>query len=173
MSPLALADQLGINIKASESLFKEYAQLFPKLTKWLSDKQKFGLVNGYTRINAPHNGIRWFPLYKDLPTYQEERDWKSYFSIKGEIERASANTVIQGTGAVICKEALVACRELLKGYDGLLLAPIHDELNFEIHEDYAEEFIEKASKLMVEVGNKYVTHVNMAVDSKISDMWVK
>jgi DNA polymerase I-like protein with 3'-5' exonuclease and polymerase domains len=77
------------------------------------------------------------------------------------------------TGAVICKEALVACRELLKSYDGLMLPPVHDELNFEIRDDQVEEFNKKASQLMVEVGNKYVKNVKMEVESTITKFWTK
>ena len=81
--------------------------------------------------------------------------------------------MIQGGGAAICKEAIVVCRELLKSYDGYMLPPVHDELNFEIREDQAVEFAEKAKQLMKEVGNKYVTKVQMEVEVTITDYWTK
>jgi DNA polymerase I-like protein with 3'-5' exonuclease and polymerase domains len=81
--------------------------------------------------------------------------------------------LIQGCGAVICKEALIETRELLKSYDGLMLAPIHDELNFEIVENKAEEFAHKAAELMKKVGNKYVSKVQMEAEITITDQWQK
>lgn len=175
MGPPKLADTLQISIEEAESLFKEYGLAFPKLNAWLDSQAKFGLTNGYIRLNEPHNGIRWF---KDIDIAKQLRqssnpDWREIFIIEGKAQRDSMNTGIQGIGAVICKEALVVCRELLKSYDGLMLPPVHDELNFEIRDDQVQEFADRAAKLMTEVGNKYVTKVQMEVDVKITKYWTK
>jgi DNA polymerase-1 len=175
MGPPKLADTLQIPLEEAEALFKEYAQAFPKLNEWLSKQARFGKTNGYIRLPSPHNGIRWFPQLPDAKKMRESDDpsWRDIFIIEGKIERDSMNTGIQGGGAVICKEALVETRELLKNYDGLMLPPVHDELNFEIREDQAEEFTQKACKIMTECGNKYVKHVKMEVEATITDYWTK
>jgi DNA polymerase-1 len=175
MGPPKLAATLQIPIEESEALFKEYAQSFPKLEKWLNSQAKFGLTNGFIRLNAPHNGIRWFPDIKKAKQLRKEENpnWRDIMIIEGKAQRDSMNTGIQGIGAVICKEALVICRNLLKSYDGYMLPPIHDELNFEIKDEQADEFTAKACQLMKEVGNKYVTKVQMEVEATKTKYWTK
>lgn len=175
MSEMKLADTLQIPIVEAEQLFKEYAQSFPKLNSWLEKQARFGVTNGYIRIGKPHNGIRWFPIISETKKWREEDQphWREILINEGKVQRDSMNTPIQGTGAAICKEAMVECRELLKRFDGYMLAPIHDELNFEILAEEAEYFMQEACKVMEEVGNKYVKHVKMEVDGTITEVWQK
>ena len=175
MGPPKLADTLQIPIEEAEQLFKEYSQAFPKLNSWLDRQAKFGLTNGYIRFNKPHKGIRWFPELKKAKELRnsDNPSWREIMIIEGGIQRESMNTGIQGVGAVIMKEALVVCRELLKQYDGYMLPPIHDELNFEIRDDQAEDFSKKASQLMKEVGNKYVSKVQMESEITVTKYWTK
>lgn len=172
MGPPKLADTLQISLKEAEQLFDEYAQSFPKLNKWLESQGNFGRTNGYIRLAAPHNGIRWF---SELMKLYEEEDPNFYAiaKVSAKVQRDSMNTPIQGTGAAIVKEAMIEARKLLFEYDGYMLPPIHDELNFEIRDDQAIEFNEKCSDLMERVGNKYVKHVKMKVDGTVDKKWVK
>ncbi len=175
MGPPKLADTLQIPLEEAEQLFREYALAFPKLNKWLENQAKLGKKQGFIRLPAPHNGIRWFTNMKLAYKLRQEDDvnWREVFKIEGKTERDSMNTPIQGGGAAICKEALVVTRELLKKYDGLMLIQVHDEIDFEIREDQAEAFTKEACALMEQVGNKYVKHVKMAVEATITDFWTK
>lgn len=175
MGPPKLADTLSISLEEADNLFKMYAKTFPSLEKWLNSQAAFGVNNGYIRLNSVHNGIRWFPEYRELVEgkKQLEPNWSEIYKYKGTIERASMNTPIQGTGAVIVKEALVETRELLKKYDGYMLLQVHDEINFEIREDQVDQFVKEAEKVMIDCGNKYVTKVEMGVETTVSDYWTK
>ena len=50
---------------------------------------------------------------------------------------------------------------------------VHDETNIEIKEGYEEEISTNVESIMEAAGNKYVSHVNMAVDVTITDKWQK
>lgn len=173
--PPKLADLLNIELIEAEELFKVYENSFPTLNKYLKDQFSLGIRQGFIRIANPHNGIRWFPKIEEARKLREleDKDWKSILSLEGKCGRDAMNTPIQGTGAAIVKEAMVETRKLLKEYNGYMLLQVHDEICFEIKNDQIDKFKEEAEKIMIECGNKYVTKVNMEVESSISDKWNK
>lgn len=175
MSPFKLADTLNISVNEAKKLFDQYAEAFPKLNKYLKEQAEFGKRNYYIPINHIHKGRRWF---KDLYDYRQAN--VSYKEIKiqeGIVERASMNTPIQGTAAVAVKNALVNLRKYLIK-EGLwqdkvyIICTVHDQIDFEVHQDYLH-IIPDLERIMIEAGNKYVTKVNMEVDTTITDKWQK
>jgi DNA polymerase I len=175
MSPIALAEALFISEKEAADIFRTYARKFPRLERWLIDRANFGKTRGYILVHPDHGGRRWFP---DIEIARELRqkaypDWSQVYGIEGSIERESMNTPIQGTGAVIMKEALIQAREIIKRYDAYLICTVHDQLDVEVRDSQAETLCDELEQAMIQVGNKYVKHVNMEVDSKILDKWQK
>lgn len=82
------------------------------------------------------------------------------------------------SGAIIVKEAMIECREFLIDQhifntDAFMICQVHDQIDFEVREDLAEEVTKQLEGIMIEVGNRYVTKVNMEVESTITDQWVK
>lgn len=84
------------------------------------------------------------------------------------------------TGADICKEALVAVRNLVITYNNkhgeevaFMLLQVHDAIDVEVRKDLAEQFAKDMEALMIECGNKYVSKVKMKVDTTITDYWTK
>lgn len=175
MSPVKLSSRLNISLTDAKKLFDEYAEAFPKLNAWLDKQAAFGVVNQYIRLPEPHCGIRWFPKLTEAKANIniDPLGWHKLRKAEGSTKRESMNTPIQGTGAIIVKASMIECRKLLETYDGYMLAPIHDELNFEIRKDQAEMFKHEASKVMIQTGNRYVKHVSMEVDAKITSQWEK
>lgn len=192
MGPPKLADTLDITIEEANELFEEYAKAFPVLNKWLADQCKFAKVNSYSTTFAPCKRRRWYPEMRDAKRLREEVKlvekgspeakilWKAIFKIEGSTERNGGNQPIQGSGADICKEALVGVRELINGYElkynstvAYLICTVHDAIDVEVREDLAEDFAKTMSKIMVDCGNKYVTKVKMEVDTTITDYWKK
>ena len=53
---------------------------------------------------------------------------------------AALNTLIQGAGAIICKQWLVQMMDHAKDLDVRLVASVHDEYQFEVHNKDVEEF---------------------------------
>lgn len=54
-----------------------------------------------------------------------------------------------------------------------MICTVHDEIDFEVKNKYADQFGNEITSLMIEVGNKYVTKVNMDVETTITDFWTK
>lgn len=190
MGPPKLSDTLDISLEEAQKLFDSYGKAFPKLNKWLDAQSKFAVENMHSRTFAPCKRIRWYPemrkaieVYKGIKSGELEEskeNWKRYLMIKGSTERNGGNQPIQGSGADIVKEAMVEARNLIKRYeekfgDGCvyLICTVHDELDFEVREDLTNDFEKEISKIMIDVGNKYVTKVNMAIDVTTTDFWTK
>jgi len=176
MGHIKLAGKLQITEDQALEKLKMHESAFPFLDRWLKEQAKFGVTNGYILINSIHKGRRWFPnikLARELRHQTHNANWKEIYRIEGGIERASMNTPIQGTGAIIMKEALIAAREILKKYDAYLICTVHDQLDIEVRDDQAQAVLEEVSQAMERVGNKYVSHVTMPVDGGITTMWNK
>lgn len=192
MGPPKLADTLGITIEAANLLFEEYGKAFPVLNKWLADQSRFAKENSYSTTFAPCNRRRWYPEMKIARELREQVKlvekrssaskelWKQIFKIEGSTERNGGNQPIQGSGADICKEALVGVRELISDYESVyqeevayLICTVHDAIDVEVREDLAEEFAWYMENIMVTCGNKYVSKVKMEVDITITDYWKK
>ena len=84
------------------------------------------------------------------------------------------------SGADITKEALIGVRELIQKYNhtyndpvAYLICTVHDQIDVEVREDLAEQFAKEMEEIMVNAGNKYVTKVNMKVDTTITKYWQK
>lgn len=192
MGPPKLADTLSIPIDEANELFEEYAKAFPKLNKWLSNQSYKAKKQGYSETFSPCKRRRWYPELsisrelRDKVSYMEKGSeearncWRDIFKIEGQVERNGGNQPIQGTGADICKEALVGVRELIKQYNlyygeevAFLICTVHDAIDVEVREDLAEDFMIKMKSIMIEKGNKYVSKVNMEADVTITKYWQK
>jgi DNA polymerase I-like protein with 3'-5' exonuclease and polymerase domains len=187
-----LADTLSISIEEAEELFREYGKAFPKLNKWLDTQAKLAKQIGYSETFYPCKRKRFYPdlesaksLRSQSSKYvkgsEESRNcWREIFKIEGQTERNGMNMPIQGSGADITKEALIGVRDLILKYNELynskvcyLICTVHDQIDVEVKEDLAEKFAKEMEEIMVSAGNKYVTKVNMKVDTTITKFWQK
>lgn len=192
MGVAKLADTLSISMEESEDLFSKYAKAFPKLNNWLKSQSAKAKRLGYSETFPPCNRKRFYPemskvleLRKEARNYQfgsekSKELWKEIYRIEGQTERNGGNQPIQGTGADVTKEALIAVRNLIleynKKYDeevAFLICTVHDAIDAEVRDDIAEEFATQMSELMIDCGNKYVSKVKMGVDTTITKYWVK
>lgn len=195
MGPPKLADTLQIPLEEAEQLFIEYGKAFPKLNKWLENQAKLGLVRGYSETFSPCKRKRFYPDLEQLPALKEQAKtlvkgseesraiWKKIFQIEGQTQRNSMNSPIQGSGADITKEALVGVRNLIDTYNHIysdnqcnvayLICTVHDAIDVEVREDLAEQFAKDMERIMIGCGNKYVSKVEMKVDTTITKEWIK
>ena len=74
-----------------------------------------------------------------------------YFHIKSS--HAAVNTLLQGAGAIICKEWLCHITNYvkIKGLDAKPVANIHDEVQFEVHKKDAQEFCTISKQAMKKI----------------------
>lgn len=171
MSKFKLSKSLSITIEEAESLIKQYFQATKQLKSYLDNCAAYGLKNGYIRSYYPYSGIRWFPQWKsDLNKYRD-------FKIIGEITRASYNTPVQATGALITKLALSKIREYILEHNlqnkVKLIHVVHDATYCEVIEEFAEEFSKIQSSLMIEAGREFNLKLPMLTDITIGDCWSK
>ena len=92
--------------------------------------------------------------------------------LKVRQQHAAANLLLQGAGAVICKEWLrqitIAARQ---GFDYRLVASIHDEYQFEVRADQAERFGELTKAAMKRVEKELSVQCPLDSEYKIGNNW--
>ena len=94
--------------------------------------------------------------------------------LKVRQQHASANLLLQGAGAIICKEWLrqitLAARQ---GFDYRLVASIHDEYQFEIRHDQAEAFGKLTQAAMKRVEKELNVQCPLDSEYKIGNNWAE
>ena len=88
---------------------------------------------------------------------------------------ASLNTLLQGAGAIICKQWLVHIMERIhkSGVDAKLVASIHDEYQFEVSKKDAKEFGKITKDAMKETGRTLDVKCPLDCDFKIGTTWME
>ena len=88
---------------------------------------------------------------------------------------ASLNTLIQGSGAVICKQWLVQMIDKIQesGVDAKLVASVHDEYQFEVANDDTEKFAEITNTAIKEVQDIYDLKCPLDSEFKIGKNWAE
>ena len=94
------------------------------------------------------------------------------FQIRSASERTAINAPIQGTAADILKIAMIHIDEWMNKSDGKIkmLMQVHDELVFEVENDFLDNAIAKINELM---SNCYTLNVPLIVDIGTGDNWDK
>jgi DNA polymerase I len=158
MSDYSLADMLGLK-KAEATAFKE--ELFggmPKLSAWLKANEEDVAKHGFVwadkqqrkrrlpdgklkRKNIPYG--KW-----NDPKYDEMRKHNSKIN---RAMRQGTNARVQGSSAIQTKVTMIAAHEECAKREGWSLwGTIHDELVFEIPEDFTREDIAVIERIMTQ-----------------------
>jgi DNA polymerase-1 len=86
---------------------------------------------------------------------------------------AALNTLLQGGGAILCKQWSI-CMDTAIEKESLrakLVNTIHDELQFEVHQQDAERVAELAQSSIREAGHLLKLRVQMDAEAKIGFSW--
>ena len=83
------------------------------------------------------------------------------------------DTLVQGTGADILKQALGLLPAALKGTGARIVATVHDEIVLEVPEDQAQEVATRLETVMKRAGQTYMTRVPIDVEVVIASNWIK
>ena len=165
-SKFKLADTLSISVEEADSIMKKYFANLPKINEYLITASTVGLRDLQIRTCKPFRMIRFF---KD-----PQGDKKAI----GTIERASKNTVIQGTGAQMTKLAMCYIRRYIKQHNlqdkVKIVMTVHDQVDCEVAADYAEEWSKIQQGIMQQAGQVIVGDVlPITSDITIGDYWQK
>lgn len=133
------AKSYGLNLSEedSEHLRDNFFKAYPTLLTWHEDCKKYAQSNGYT----------WSPIGRKrfLPDINS-----SNFRARGQAERQSINSGVQGFASDMCTSALadiVFSKEI--DHDRcIVLGSVHDAILFEIRDDYVEEIVPKLKYTM-------------------------
>lgn len=133
------AKNFGLNIteEDSEHLRENFFKAYPTLLTWHEDCIKYARANGYTR--SPIGRKRFLP---DINS--------SNFRARGQAERQSINSGVQGFASDMCTSALadIVFSDKIDHDRCIVLGSVHDAILFEIRDDYVEEVAPKLKYTM-------------------------
>lgn len=172
-SEYKLANVLGIDVESAKKIKDKYFAGVPNLNKFLTACGNYGKRNGYIRSFKPYSSIRFFDNYESLKHLSD----KEKFKILGSIERASKNTPIQATGAIMCKIALINIKRYIKENNlQKIVKPclqIHDAIYCYVQEDFAEQWGKIQEDIMIKAGEIFIKSIPVKSDTKIMSFWQK
>lgn len=163
MGVQALKRSINVSESEAQEFYLAYYATFKELANYLQQCKIDAERNGYTTTLLGRR--RYFPELKSNIPF-----------IRASGERMAINAPIQGTNADMIKLAMVQIDTYItenKLEESVkMLAPIHDEILFEIRKD-EEKHIKKIQDIMEHVLDTWGIKVNVPIvtNVKIADRW--
>lgn len=127
MGQRKLSKELGISLNEAKAMIEEYFAQFPSIREYISNSV---LQARKMRYCETIFGRR---LY--LPNITSANN-----GLKSEAERVAVNMPIQGSAADLIKLAMIDIHQRIQANDRInMILQVHDELLFEVREDYMNE----------------------------------
>lgn len=88
---------------------------------------------------------------------------------------AALNTLLQAAGAIVCKDWLVRTNKAAKatGLDCHQMLFVHDELQFAVRSQHAEQLIQIAKRCIRETGESFNLRISLDAEGKIGNNWAE
>jgi DNA polymerase-1 len=159
----ALKVQLGTSLAEAHQFYEDYFTTFDTLAQYLESTRGFARKNGFTETLFGRR--RQFPEMKSPLPY-----------VRAQAERMAINAPIQGTQADIIKLAMVRIEQMLKEEEAeenaFLLLQVHDELVYEIKEEFRDVLGKKIQHIMESVLEGKETYgVPILAEAKAGPSW--
>jgi len=159
MSAQGLANELNIPIDSAQQYINKYFENYSEVKSWVEETIKFAKLKGYVKTLLGR--------IRPIPEIYSSNKHLSAFG-----ERLAVNTPIQGSAADIIKLAMVKIDEYIDkeslNNQVKMLLQIHDELLFEIRQDFLEKTVAKIKNIME---NVVQLKVPLVVNINISSRW--
>jgi len=154
MGSRKLGQTIGVSTAEAKTYIENYFASFPTVKNYLTSIQEQA-----KRENCVHTllGRRRVFDYESANAFE-----------KAGFERESVNTVFQGSAADLIKLSMNKLLNVMNPEDGMMLLQIHDELIFEVKEELAEEYAQKAKEIMESI---YPLTVPLVCSVSIGDNW--
>lgn len=129
----------GLNIteEQSEGFRNNFFEAYPRLLPWHEECKEYARKNGHT----------WSPIGRKrfLPDINS-----SNWSNRGQAERQSVNSGVQGFASDMCISALsdIVFSDEIDHDRCIVLGSVHDAILFEIRDDYVEEVVPIVKEMM-------------------------
>lgn len=153
-----LAEWLGVSKDEAERFMTELKESLPVLSAWLDSNVDFVKRNGYVwcdkeqrkrRLPAAlwrKKNIPWGKYWDDA--YKEQRKHNAEI---GKAERQGTNARVQGSSSIQTKVTMIEADAVCKAREGWALwGTVHDELLFELPEDFTREDAKEIERIMLE-----------------------
>lgn len=157
MSNYTMAENLGISVKEAEAFREKIFGTMPVLAEWIRGNEEFAKKHGFVwadkqqrkrRLPEAKNPRKFIPYgkWKD-PKYEQARKHNAAIN---RAMRQATNARVQGSSSVQTKVTMLRAWEYCKQREGWALwATVHDELIFEIPEDFTREDAEIIRDIMI------------------------
>lgn len=170
-----ISNNLGISLEEGERIYNSYFESFPKLKEFFDKTIKTSMSKGYIEIDNITGRKFFFSEYDKLKTYKQIGEWKKFYTTKGKYERACLNYIIQGAAGSITKYAAILFRRWIIDnnleQDVFITNLVHDEINLEVRESYADLAAENLEKCMAKAGSKWCTTIPLEADAVVTTYW--
>lgn len=129
----------GLNIteEQSEGFRNNFFEAYPRLLPWHEECKEYARKNGHTW--SPIGRKRFLPDINSI-------NW----SDRGQAERQSVNSGVQGFASDMCISALsdIVFSDIIDHERCKVLGSVHDAILFEIRDDYVEEVVPIVKEMM-------------------------
>lgn len=135
-TPFGLSKELGITVQEASQYIRTYFEEYPRVRKFLEVVTETAKLHGF------------------VETFYGTRRYISGINaknknIQAQAVRMAVNTVVQGTAANIIKKVMIELHEEFKNDKNIkMLLQVHDELIFEVCDEFSKEYMEKIEKIM-------------------------
>ena len=159
ISSFGLAQQLDCSRTEAKALIDGYFASFPGIAAYIERQKTFAREHGY--VETLFGRKRYLP---DITSHNS--------TVRSFAERNAVNAPIQGTAADIIKMAMVAISRRLKKEQlrAQMIMQVHDELNFNVPEQEAEQV---RSIVVDEMQNAVHLSVPLIADCGIGRNWLE
>ena len=86
-------------------------------------------------------------------------------------EHSALNTLLQGAGAIVMKQAVVLLNDKIKDLDAHFVANVHDEWQIEVREDLADTVGKLGVEAIIEAGKVLKLKCPLDGEYKVGDNW--
>ena len=159
ISVFGLAERLGIPRSESKELIDGYFSTYPRIKEYMEESVKVAKEKGY--VETIFKRKRFLP---DINSHNAV--------VRGYAERNAINAPIQGSAADIIKLAMVRIYERFEeeGLKSKMILQVHDELNFNVYKEEAEE-VKKI--VLEEMENVMKLQVPLIADCGEGENWLE
>lgn len=155
MSEFGLIRQLGFTRQESQEYIKQYFQRYPAIYEYMQRTRHLASEQGFVET------ILGRRLY--TPDIHAQN-----MMVRKAAERAAINAPLQGSASDIIKLAMIAVDKVLPKQHARLLLQVHDELVFEVKQEYVDELAQHIQQVMQQV---YTLNVPLVVEVGQGQNW--
>ena len=169
------ANQMAAGLKS-----RSQAKTFIYALLYGAGDAKLGSVVGG---NAKDGGRLRQSFFDNLPAFKNLKDRVARAAERGYLkgldkrklfvrsEHSALNTLLQGAGAVIMKQALVNMQESIKDLDAHFVANVHDEWQIEVREDLADEVGKLGVAAIEQAGRDFNLKCQLTGEYNVGNNW--